>query len=171
MAMQTSMEPRRPDPWTVETVHPNRGDKVKTLFEPLGPGGMFPSIADNIEVDDCWEYIGHHNAAGYGTVNSPKFNSTLAHRIVYELLVGEIPEGMTLDHLCRNRACVNPDHLEVTTLVENMKRGAGFSGNLYNNVTHCKRGHQNWYVGARNKYCRTCKNDKQRQSYERKAHH
>jgi hypothetical protein len=48
----------------------------------------------------------------------------LAHRVAYRLTVGEIPDGLTVDHLCRNRMCVNPDHMELVTLAENGRRGA-----------------------------------------------
>lgn len=82
-----------------------------------------------------------------------------AHRIAYQLLVGPIPEGMQLDHLCRNRRCVNPDHLEPVTHAENVRRG--LSGAYLRARTHCPKGHPydqaNTYVsnsGSRN--CRAC---------------
>lgn len=72
---------------------------------------------------DCWIWTGTIRDSGYGQVRA---NGRLqpAHRVVYEWLVSPIPEGLTIDHLCRNRPCVNPDHLEPVTLSLNVQRGA-----------------------------------------------
>ena len=94
------------------------------------------------KTSSCWIWAGGMTGNGYGNYcNKP------AHRAVYEALVGEIPEGLQLDHLCRVRACVNPEHLEPVTASENMKRtvpyrslsGAALASH---NMTHCKRGHE-----------------------------
>lgn len=85
----------------------------------------------------------------------------MAHRIAYELVRGQVPEGLVLDHLCRNRACCNPDHLEaVTNYVNVVVRGEGLSAR-HARAAHCKRGHaftdDNTYItpkGAR--VCRVC---------------
>lgn len=69
----------------------------------------------------CWVWQGPLNEHGYGLSSR---TDRLAHRAVYRRLVGAVPQEMTLDHLCRIRACVNPDHLEVVTLAENTRRGA-----------------------------------------------
>lgn len=63
-----------------------------------------------------------------------------AHRVAYEMLVGKIPPGLTIDHLCRNRACCNPSHLEPVTMRENMMRGEGVAAK-HARQTHCKHGH------------------------------
>lgn len=92
-----------------------------------------------------------------------------AHRVIYEALVGPIPEGLTLDHLCRIKRCVNPDHLEPVTHAENVRRGN--SGKYQASKTHCPQGHEytpeNTHIGRRGKYimrgCRTCRNTARRE--------
>lgn len=93
---------------------------------------------------NCWIWIGTLNSDGYGrfyySVNKGKEVSYFsAHRISYELYKGWIDEELELDHLCRIRSCVNPDHLEAVTHAENIKRGR--TGKHYSERTHCKRGH------------------------------
>lgn len=111
----------------------------------------------------CWEWTARLNACGYGTV---KWNgkSWLAHRAAYTLAVGTIPDGMELDHLCRNRACINPDHLEPVTHKQNMER-ADFSQRVPVRKPHCKRGHP-WSGVRKNgrNVCHTCKNESTRRS-------
>lgn len=98
-----------------------------------------------ISDDGCWEWTGKINVYGYGVVSLSRTEiggrqgSRMAHRVVYESEIGPIPEGLDLDHLCRNRKCVRPDHLEPVTRKENLRRGRGdHSGGK----THCKRGHE-----------------------------
>lgn len=85
--------------------------------------------------NSCWEWTGSR-VNGYG-----RYKNDPAHRYVYELLIGPIPAGLQLDHLCRNRACVNPDHLEPVTQRENMRR-ADVALGIRSAVTHCKHGHE-----------------------------
>lgn len=92
--------------------------------------------------DGCWFWRGGmsgRRGQRYGTFN---INSTgvMAHRFLYEQLVGPIPEGLTLDHLCRNTACVNPDHLEPVTNRENGLRGFTVAA-VNARKTHCPEGH------------------------------
>lgn len=75
----------------------------------------------------CWLWRGSHNMRGYSTFHVEAGRSepkkVLAHRYAYELLVGPIPDGLQIDHVCRNKGCVNPEHLEPVTPSENMRRG------------------------------------------------
>ncbi len=77
----------------------------------------------------CWDWKVALNSGGYGTV-SVNGKSKLAHRHLYEIYKTEIPKGLYLDHLCRNRKCVNPEHLEVVTFVENVRRGKNAKINI-----------------------------------------
>jgi hypothetical protein len=83
----------------------------------------------------CWLWDGAMIPNGYGTFTPHTKVKVLAHRFSYERKYGLIPEGKQLDHLCRIRLCVNPDHLEVVTNAENQRRG------VRANMTHCKHGH------------------------------
>ena len=87
----------------------------------------------------CWQWIGAKTPQGYGSFWTGKFNS-LAHRVAWKLMVGLIPDNMTIDHLCRNKLCINPNHLEVVTLRENILRGDNACSNNYKK-THCSKGH------------------------------
>jgi hypothetical protein len=109
--------------------------------------------------DECWEWQGNRRANGYGSFWMDG-SSRLAHRAVYELLVGPIPDGLQIDHLCRNRACVNPSHLEVVDARTNVLRSMNLAA-LNARKTHCKHGHPfdeaNTAVLANgSRRCRTC---------------
>ena len=109
------------------------------------------------QLGDCWLWTGTRASTGYGIfyINGKNIG---AHRFIYELLIGPIPLELELDHLCRNRACVNPFHLEVVTHRVNVLRGEGPTARNAAK-THCLRGHslKDSYV-RRNGYrnCRIC---------------
>lgn len=93
--------------------------------------------------DSCWEWNGAHVPKGYGSIGHWNGRSQeSAHRAMVELLTGcRVPVGMQIDHLCRNRGCVNPWHLEVVSPRTNVLRGVGRSAENAAK-THCKRGHE-----------------------------
>lgn len=98
----------------------------------------------------CWEWRGAKNPKGYGNIRIDKSSpAKSAHRVSYTELVGPIPPGLEIDHLCRNRACVNPDHLEVVDHTTNVRRSERPK------VTHCKWGHE-YTVTTSRRYCREC---------------
>ena len=115
-------------------------------------------IADKIDVADCWQWTGVTTRLGYGSVSVDGITKS-AHRVVYEALVGPVPPECGLDHLCRNRSCVNPDHLEPTTHRENVLRGEGIAAKNARK-THCIVGHpftgDNLIIRGNGRQCREC---------------
>ena len=85
--------------------------------------------------DDCWEWTASRLPKGYGQFGVAKGHQVYAHRFAYELVVGPIPTGLHIDHLCNNKSCCNPAHLEPVTPRENTRRWAA-------TITHCKNGHE-----------------------------
>lgn len=116
---------------------------------------------------ECRVWLRAKNSDGYGRLVIGR-KATSAHRTAYQLAKGEIPHGLHLDHLCRNRACINPMHLEPVTNAENQARG------LRASLTHCPKGHP--YSGenlsvrpcGRGRMCLACNRERARATYARK---
>lgn len=123
-----------------------------------------------VDVGDCWLWTGIHSR-GYGRFSWDGHN--YAHRWIWHRLVGELPEGMTIDHLCKVRSCVNPDHMEPVPLLENLRRGVA-PPRLNALKTQCKHGHEfspentYWYADGRKRSCRVCARRKTREYQQRK---
>ena len=118
----------------------------------------------------CWEWDKAKDSLGYGRVWVNE-KAMLVHRVAYEAIIGPIPAGMELDHLCRNPKCYNPEHLEAVTHAENMRRGSSFN----KNKTHCPQGHlysgRNLIIESqRYRRCRICKNAQSRAYTIRRKH-
>lgn len=117
----------------------------------------------------CWIWTGPMDRNGYGLDGGAR--KTLAHRVAYRELVGEIAPGLELDHLCRVRHCVRPDHLQPVTHRENMLRGNGWAGKNARK-THCPHGHEytpdNTKLRNGSRTCRACRSAKNAEKLRRR---
>jgi hypothetical protein len=125
------------------------------------------------EVDEngCWVWTAYKLPSGYGRFNRNR-QSQYAHRWAYERFVGPIPDGLVIDHLCRNRSCVNPAHLEPVSNRENLVRGVGFVAK-HVAKTHCPQGHpydeENTRVYRGRRHCLMCIRERNRRTNVRRT--
>lgn len=127
-----------------------RGRKDGTIPLVIGALSEEERFWDKVDTsgEDCWPWVAGKDASGYGSFRLTSEKTVRAHRHSYELLVGPIPPGLDLDHLCRNRHCVNPGHLEPVTRVENIMRGYQHRWRTGERKapnplrTHCMNGHE-----------------------------
>lgn len=128
-----------------------------TLTEP--PTTMEKFMAKVDKTDDCWNWTAG-TWKGYGSFRVSEGKRRVAHRWLYEQLVGKIPDGLELDHLCRNRGCVNPEHLEPVTRSENLMRSPLVTDRHRPTLTHCIHGHEytpeNTRTYRNRRHCRAC---------------
>lgn len=114
---------------------------------------------------ECWLWTGGTTISGYGQI-SVDYRKVLVHRYAYELLVTPIPDGMEIDHLCHQRNCVRPDHMEVVTHAVNMAR-------IRPRPT-CPKGHEMADANVLrradtgHRICRACRDERNRQAYQRR---
>lgn len=128
--------------------------------------------AVTLEPDGCWRWTKATSRGGYGVYwRDGRLHP--AHRASYELLCGEIPAGLQLDHLCRNRWCVNPAHLEPVTQRENILRGVSVAA-ARARQTHCVRGHEftpenitRATPSGKGRRCKTCAREHMRRQREK----
>jgi hypothetical protein len=133
----------------------------------------------------CWLWLGALSRNGYAKTGSAAFSSVLVHRASYEAYIGPIARDKQIDHLCRVRCCVNPDHLEAVTQKINVLRGVGPTARNAK-ATHCPVGHEytpeNTIVRPKNRRgCRLCQyaanakwlleNHEKQKAYQRKSYH
>lgn len=114
----------------------------------------------------CMEWQGKLGTDGYGRVLVAHRRERVAHRVAWESVRGPVPDGLQLDHLCRNRRCVNLDHLEPVPQRENLRRGV----HANRGKTHCPRGHaydeaNTYQINGKGRHCRTCRSAQNRARY------
>lgn len=135
------------------------------------------ALVSHLGADECWPWRGNIDSEGYGRVRVGDVRRK-THQVSYERFIGPIPAGLEPDHLCRNRACFNPRHLEAVPNSVNWIRGAAFTA-ANARKTHCARGHEftpeNTYIGRHRerdgdqRVCRECMRQHKRNFRKRRA--
>lgn len=126
-------------------------------------------VNNMLVIDECWVWQKVLTKDGYGQTNYVDDDGThrtkIAHKLMYEQIIGPVPDGLELDHICENRACINPIHLEPVTPLVNKSRSTSV-GTVNANKTHCSNGHEytkeNTAIrvnprGKRSRQCITCR--------------
>jgi HNH endonuclease len=107
----------------------------------------------------CLQYTGSCSSHGYGQISIGR-KTLHAHRVIYQNLISPIDDSLVIDHLCRNRLCVNVEHLEIVTCQVNLLRSPITMAGINARKTHCLKGHKFDYVDSQGKrVCRTCKRE------------
>lgn len=142
---------------------PGRGAELPINLTPTQIDTFWLSVEEG--PNGCWEWVSPNRVKfGYGRFHLAGVQ-VMAHRVSWTILRGPIPQNQTLDHLCRNPRCVNPDHLEIVSNKENILRGNSPTA-MNARKTHCKQGHEftpentRWYTKNNGKYhgrrCKEC---------------
>ena len=125
----------------------------------------------DVGLNGCWLWVKSKDGSGYGQYHTSGNKMCRAHRTYYAIIFGKIGIGMTIDHLCRVRSCVNPSHLEMVTGKENTLRGESFSA-VNHRKDYCKNGHafnkENTYFYKMGRFCRACNNISSSKYYHQK---
>lgn len=144
-------------------------ERPPRLYRRLRPQGTanerYDILCGKAGADECWTWRGNILPHGYARFRDDVGRWSYVHRFSYERFVGPIPDGLTIDHLCRNRACSNPAHLEAVTDRVNVLRGTGPSARNARK-THCDNGHsydEDSYMTAKGwRVCRICRRERDR---------
>lgn len=125
---------------------------------------LWPNVAP-LSLDACWPWNGSVVSRNRGRITNDG-RLQYVHKLIWEMLNGPVPEGLELDHLCRNPNCVNPRHLEAVTHQENIRRGDNRTNNALANKTHCPQGHEytpeNTYYQPKmptSRHCKICRRE------------
>lgn len=151
-------------------------DRIPALIEPIQnrrPSTLERFWSKVVKTSGCWGWKAAIRADGYVNFwDGDARKMKRAHRYGYEAVNGPVSPGLVLDHLCRNRSCVNPDHLEPVTQQTNALRGIGLPA-INAEKTHCIKGHelagQNLYMEGSGRRCVTCRKDAARRYEARKT--